>query len=84
MAQHARSDLKPENLEVRGGAVTLIDFERARLADPAWELACAMDRLELNALARAALLEGYGNDTGRKPGPTALARFRTRGAARTR
>lgn len=54
------ADLKPENLRVRGGAVTLLDFERARLADPAWELACAMDRLDLDAAARSALLHGYG------------------------
>lgn len=52
-------DLKPENLLVRGRALALVDFERACLADPAWELACAMDRLELDAPARAALLGAW-------------------------
>lgn len=52
-------DLKPENLRVRHGAVLLLDFERACLADRAWELACAMDRLGLDLAARHALLRAY-------------------------
>lgn len=53
------ADLKPENLLVRGDAVWLLDFERACFADPAWELACAMDRLGLDAAGRHALLLGW-------------------------
>lgn len=53
------ADLKPENLRVAGTGVWLFDFERAFLADPAWELACAMDRLGLDAAGRQALLEGW-------------------------
>jgi aminoglycoside phosphotransferase (APT) family kinase protein len=53
------ADLKPEHLRVGRDAVALLDFERACLADPAWELACAMDRLALDAPARHALLAAY-------------------------
>lgn len=55
-------DLKPENLRVRGSGVWLLDFERARLADAAWELACAMDRLRLDAAGRCALVEGWATE----------------------
>lgn len=57
-------DLKPENLVVARGGVWLIDLERAVLSDPAWELACAMDRLALDAPCRQALLEGWTSTFG--------------------
>lgn len=57
-------DLKPENVIVHAGEVALIDFENAVVADPAWELACAMDRLFLDERSRHALLAGWVSQRG--------------------
>lgn len=58
-------DLKREHLRVdQSGAVRFLDFERALIADAAWEVGAAFERLELDAKARVALTHAMDADDG--------------------
>jgi len=59
-------DLKRSNLRRSDDAVLLIDFEAARLADPAWDLADACLTLGLTAELEDALLDCYREATAAK------------------
>lgn len=58
-------DVKPSNLRLLNGAVRFIDFEAARIAEPAWELANAALTLRLNAREEDRLLETATAPAGR-------------------
>jgi aminoglycoside phosphotransferase len=58
-------DLKRGHVRVDPrGAVRFLDFERALVADAAWEVGAAFERLELDAKARVALTQAMGADDG--------------------
>ncbi|MDX2014127.1 MAG: RNA ligase family protein [Myxococcaceae bacterium] len=58
-------DLKREHVRIDArGAVRFLDFERALVADAAWEVGAAFERLELSPRARVALCRAMGDDDG--------------------
>lgn len=57
-------DIKPEHVRVHHGAARFLDFECALVADAAWELGAAFERLDLEARQRVDLTRAYESEDG--------------------
>lgn len=57
-------DLKPEHVKVHDGAARFLDLESALVADFAWELGAAFERLDLDGPRRVALAQAYPSEDG--------------------
>lgn len=68
-------DVKAANLFLHAGRVRFIDFEGARVADPAWELACTSLAFDFTPEAEDALLAAWSR--GRTDGATVATRMAT-------
>lgn len=57
-------DLKPEHVRLHQGTARFLDFECALVADAAWELGAAFERLDLDARQRIAFAQAYDSGDG--------------------
>ncbi|MBE2251851.1 MAG: phosphotransferase [Myxococcus sp.] len=57
-------DLKPEHVRLHEGVARFLDFESAVIADGAWELGAAFERLDLDGRQRVALARAWSAGDG--------------------